>query len=257
MRHQARAIFFIMTKQPKLTETVSAIVHNFHHEMTGRRTIDCTAFKWDQNRNGEQNSKLKVVNMPLPDESKTPSRSSSRSPGSFFPSFKRARTMERSVEVPISIPDYSWLAHIRPPLSATPPYLSPSTNEWMIESAILFSQSLIKTADMILGHGFSVWFMVAPLQTVNFGPSAAVISFSHWGILISKSTRWDLLVRIANPNDQMEELGDIHELRNHHGVTQYNPRPFYMKDFQSATKLDYLGQTALDVNDIYDFGMSN
>jgi hypothetical protein len=256
MRRHARAIFFIMTRQPKLTETVSAIVHNFHHEMTGRRTIDCTAFKWDQKCNGEQNSKLKVVNMPLPDESKTPSRSSSRSSGSFFSPFKRARTMERSVEIPISIPDYSWLAHIRLPFSATPPSLSPTTDAWMIESATLFSQSLTKTADMIIGRGSSVWFMVAPLQTVKLGPSAAVISFSHWGILISKSTRWDLQVRIANPTDPTEELGDIHELRNHNGITQYNPRPYYMKDFQSATKLDYLGQTALDMNDILDFGIS-
>jgi hypothetical protein len=255
MRRQARAIFFFMTRQPKLTETVSGIVHDFH-ENTGRRTIDCTAFKWDQDRNGEQNSKLKVVNMPSPEESKTPSRSSSRSSGSSFFNFKRARTMERSVEVPISIPDYSWLAHIRPPLSPTPVYLSPSNDEWMIESARLFSQSLTKTVDMILGHGLSVWFMVTPLQSVNLGPSAAVISFSHWGILISKSTRWELEARIADSNNPMEELGDVHELRNNHGATHYNPRTFYLKDFQSATKLDYLGQTALDLGDILDFGIS-
>jgi hypothetical protein len=255
MRRQARAIFFIMTRQPKLTETVSGIVHDFH-EKTGRRTIDCTAFKWDQDRNGEQNSKLKMIIMPSPEESKPPSRSSSRSPGSSFFNFKRARTMDRSVEVPLSIPDYSWLRHIRPPFPTTPIYLSPSNEEWMIESARLFSQSLTRTVEMILGRGLSVWFMVAPLQSVNLGPSAAVIPFSHWGILISQSPRWELEARIANSTNPVEELGDIHELRNHHGTTKYDPKAFYLKDFQSATKLDYLGQTALDWNDIYDFGIS-
>jgi hypothetical protein len=230
--------------------------------MHKRRTIDCTAFKWNEERNGERCEKLKVIKMPSPSVSQTPSRSSSSSPSqlsnrsiSFTP--KRARTMERSVGSPFSNPSYSWLGYILLPTSTTPPCLSPTEDEWMRESARLFSKFLRKTDNMILGHGFSLWFLVTPLESWNLGPSANVSFFSHWGILISKSTRWDLENLIGNSTTNlMESLGDVHELRNNHGITVYKPRTFYMKNFQVASKLKYLGQTGLDMNDMYAYGIS-
>jgi hypothetical protein len=188
---------------------------------------------------------------------RTPTRTSS---------FRRRRNNDLELEDTLagSQPGYAWLEHIPRSLDKTffdiSPPLSPSRDNWMFESARLFVINLRKVVEIVCSRGRSVWFMVRPLENraILSGPSNAKASFSHWGILISGMTRSQLEDRRAEANSGLDSIwGDLHELRNHHGTAHYECSTYHAKDSLRATKLDYLGQTEIIDEELFEFGISN
>lgn len=156
-------------------------------------------------------------------------------------------------------PGYRWLEHLPRSLDDIEPNprLSPHKDNWMIESAKLFVASIRKIAEVICSRGRSVWFMVRPLEnraTMLSGPSDARVSFSHWGILISGMTRSQLEDRLQDAESD-EIWGDLHELKNYYGNAKYEWSTYRAKDNQRATKLEYLGQTEITDEALFEHGI--
>ena len=220
--------------------------------------MDFLAFKWSSRNASSKNSKLKIISMPNPGPSvfRTPTRTSS---------FRRRNNGDVEVEYTLtgSQPGYSWLDRIPRSLDKTffdtSPVLSPTKDNWMIESARIFVINLRKVVETVCSRGRSVWFMVRPLENraMLSGPSEAKASFSHWGILISGMTRSQLEDRRAEATSGVDSIwGDLHELRNHSGTARYECSTYRAKDNLRATKLDYLGQTEINDEELFEFGIS-
>jgi hypothetical protein len=126
---------------------------------------------------------------------------------------------------------------------------------WMRKCEGIFLRSLIKTVEIACSRGRSVWFMVRPLNNslVPRG-SEARTSFSHWGVLISDLAKCQLEDRLVESPNAKEVLGDLHELRNVLGMTRYDHLSYRIDDYKKATKLEYLGQTEMELEDILAFG---
>jgi len=187
---------------------------------------------------------------------RTPSRSSS------FRRKHRTSPEPHADEQTGPHPGYFWLDRLPHSLSDLhlniSSRLSPNNDNWMIESAQLFLHSFHRVIETIRSRGRSVWFMVRPLENRNLpGPSAAHVSFSHWGILISDMTRSQLEDRLeetstATSGDSI--WGDLHELRNICGSAKYECCTYRARDNRRATKLDYLGQTEIADEELFEFG---
>jgi hypothetical protein len=233
------------------------MVHNF--DASVRHPIDYIAFKWGSRTVSNRPPKLKVVSLP------------SSSPGGLFrsptpsSSFRRLsrKSPEPNAEEPIGPhPGYLWLDHLPRSLDDVrldSTRLSPNMDNWMIESANQFVSSLQKIVESICSRGRSVWFMVRPLENRNLpGPSAAHVSFSHWGILVSGMTRSQLedlsteTMPLGGPVDSI--WGDLHELRNIYGAAKYECSTYRARDNRKATKLEYLGQTEITDEELFEFG---
>jgi hypothetical protein len=187
---------------------------------------------------------------------RTPSRSSS---------FRRKnrKSPEPHAEEPTSPhPGYFWLDHLPHSLFDlrlnVASRLSPNNDNWMIESAHQFLNYLQRVVETIRSHGRSVWFMVRPLENRNLpGPSAAHVSFSHWGILVSGMTRSQLEDRLEETSTTGDAIwGDLHELRNICGTAKYECSTYRARDNRKATRLDYLGQTEIADEELFEFGMA-
>ena len=167
-------------------------------------------------------------------------------------------------------PGYFWLEHLprsiddvksdSPTLLSPISQTSPTRGNWMSESGRLFIGSLRKVVETVCSRGRSVWFMVRPLQNraLLSGPSDAKVSLSHWGILISAMTRPQLEDRLLeNPPSRWDAVwGDLHELRNHFGTARYECSTYRAGDNRRATKLDYLGQTEISDEKLFDLGIA-
>ena len=168
-------------------------------------------------------------------------------------------------------PGYFWLDHLprsiddtnsdSPTLLSPISPTSPSRDNWMSESARLFIRSLRKVVETVCSRGRSVWFMVRPLESraLLSGPSDAKVSLSHWGILISGMTRSQLEDRLheSSPSSLDAIWGDLHELRNHFGTARYECSTYRARDNRRATKLDYLGQTEITDEKLFEFGIDH
>lgn len=157
-------------------------------------------------------------------------------------------------------PGYFWIEHLPRSIndinSNSP--LSPHKDNWKIESAKLFITSVRKVVETICSRGRSVWFMVRPLESraLLSGPSEANVSFSHWGILISGMTRSQLEDRLGDVESDAI-WGDLHELRNYFGNARYEWSTYQARHNQRATKLDYLGQTEITDEALFEFGIDH
>jgi hypothetical protein len=199
--------------------------------------------------------------MPNPNSGATIFRTPSRTT-----SFRRRNNGDSEVEDTLtgSQPGYSWLEYIPRSLDKTffdlSPALSPNKDNWMIESARTFVINLRKVVETVCSRGRSVWFMVKPLNNriILAGSSDGKTSFSHWGILISGLTRAQLEDRIPETSTDLDSIwGDLHELRNQSGTAIYQCTTYRAKDYLQATKLDYLGQTEVSDEELFEVGISN
>jgi hypothetical protein len=149
--------------------------------------------------------------------------------------------------------DYSWLKCLR-----LGPYSRGSDiiPEWKKNSGTYFAQSLIKVVETIGVSGRSVWFLVRPLQSPSV-PKVPLISFSHWGILISPLTKRQMDDLICGDHSNNSEAwGNLHELNRQGDHAFYTRKRFYASDFERATKLDYLGQTEMTDRQLDQLGNS-
>jgi len=256
LQHQTRAILFAFAHGSEQWSSVFSIVQNF--DTAARHPIDYIAFKWGSRSISNKPAKLKVINMPSASAGglfRNPSRSSS---------FRRKnrKSPEPNTEDPTGPhPGYFWLEHLPHSLNDlrfdSVSRLSPNRDVWMIESAQHFLNSLLKVVETIRSRGRSVWFMVRPLENRNLpGPSAGHVSFSHWGILVSGMTRSQLEDRLAETSTTTDSIwGDLHELRNILGTAKYECSTYRARDNRKATRLDYLGQTEITDEELFEFGI--
>jgi hypothetical protein len=98
--------------------------------------------------------------------------------------------------------------------------------------------------------------MACPLERRRFpAASEGMIPLCHWGILVSQMAMGQMMDRIdGNTSDAEDIWGDLHELRNNHGISQYERRDFKTPDYQRATRLKYLGQTEMTDKELHDYG---
>jgi hypothetical protein len=252
----------VLAHRPEQWTPIFNIIQDFNRN--GRYPIDFVAFKWGSRGVSNKPQRLKAVNMPA-------------ASGGFGPPLRSATFGRRHGKAPEleevttgPQPGYIWLDYLprsiddttpnsptlRSPISPT----SPSRDNWMSESARLFIGSLRKVVETVRSRGRSVWFMVRPLanRALLSGPSDAKVSLCHWGILISGMTRSQLEDRLHElPPSSLDAIwGDLHELRNHFGTATYACSTYRARDNRRVTKLDYLGQTEITDEKLFELGIA-
>ena len=253
----------MLAHRPEQWTPIFNIIQAFDKRAT--HPIDFIAFKWGSRGVSGKPQRLKAVNMPAASGGFGPP------PRSTTFGRRHSKTPEPEEVTNGPQPGYFWLDHL-PQLmddinSDSPTLLSPtsptypSRDNWMPESARLFVGSLRKVVETVCSRGRSVWFMVRPLESraLLSGPSDAKVSLSHWGILISGMTRSQLEDRLHElPSSSLDAIwGDLHELRNHFGTARYECSTYCAKDNRRATKLEYLGQTEITDEELFEFGIDS